>query len=1221
MKKLNVLMLVLLLLFSAVPLSTHSLAEATTEPAATPTLMNFTLFGTPEEGIERVASGSLDLLLSSYPLSTYNSLPGGVIANLSLYRTALVYNELSFNTYHDPDKDAPIVTVGDQVYFNPFAIREVRFAMNWLVNREYIVNDIRAGSGEPMFGCVRPTHPADVYFEPVYRSLGIPSDGNVYYALDVFNDAMLAAVSQVSTYGHTLERRADGFWYFDGQPVTIKFIIRIEDERRQIGDYVADLIENYLGFHVERLYWDRNTAGSVVFNHPPSDYEWNIYTGGWASMGLPSVWVDSYTAWFYGSWFGFVPGGVEPRHENTLTVREALEYIGSGDASLGLSMLEPMYYTTLDVLGPILNWTEEELTYLLIQYSISRSSVSGTPHLHPEIVPDDPISITSEEQYWDIQKLSMLVGILESPRIFLMENTNFYPASRGRVESITAEPNTGISTRWSLMTASTPDGTLNVGMANSFVTPANPVGGMRDLYSASVLNLVTDPGASMNFNGRIAPYRCSWTVENGPFTVPGDAVVYDQNEGWVPRHAGEEANVRVTVSCDLGSWHNGITGDIDDIKNYVAFLYAWSQQDGHDDSYYDASVESRVDSVLNMVKGFQWTADGYVAYGTYMNQLDENVTASYYVFYPSLPWELYWAMGELVADGAAYGVSANYSFSSSGEGVIWLDLLNSSHVADLRTVISAIASGSAAHTFPGIDWSSATARFNADMGFSDTYGHLFIGNGPYYIESYTAEPFNVVLRAFDAYPVTRAELMTFLTGHYERADVTPPSIVDVNVSPESQEVGNFTTISWVASDDSGLANVTLEITDPSGTPLRVELDPSIGVYSYDYTIPAVGTYTARIVVEDTYGNVREVGLEFYGKESLAESLTVNGSTGNVTVSTEGVELGIDVNESVEGEQTISVNVTITTNEGELAGENVSGLAVATTGADETVAPVKYVAVSVEANESTVEKYTLNVSYTDGEVAGIDESTLSLYYWNGSEWIRLRDYVGRQVPNGPFVYDAGVNTVENYVWAVVDHFSVYALGGLPVPSVEIISPEDGEVFYTNTTANVTVEWSGQDELAVDHYEIRLNDGEWINVGLSTEYTFHDLEQGKYEVYVKAVNIAGNENTTSVSFTVSPFKRAPPARGKGAVNVIIKLWTLYRYREMKFEELYTEAVEAGVDNETLGEAMEYATLAREYYQEALTYGEPPQKVTPLQIRPLLLAYLNMNRAVEILERALG
>ncbi len=61
---------------------------------------------------------------------------------------------------------------------------------------------------------------------------------------------------------------------------------------------------------------------------------------------------------------------------------------------------------------------------------------------------------------------------------------------------------------------------------------------------------------------------------------------------------------------------------------------------------------------------------------------------------------------------------------------------------------------------------------------------------------------------------------------------------------------------------------------------------------------------------------------------------------------------------------------------------------------------------------------LRIYYTDAEVAaaGIDESTLKLYYWNATSdsW------------ESPL--SSGVNTVDNYVWAKTNHFSSWGMFG-------------------------------------------------------------------------------------------------------------------------------------------------------------------------------------------------
>lgn len=61
---------------------------------------------------------------------------------------------------------------------------------------------------------------------------------------------------------------------------------------------------------------------------------------------------------------------------------------------------------------------------------------------------------------------------------------------------------------------------------------------------------------------------------------------------------------------------------------------------------------------------------------------------------------------------------------------------------------------------------------------------------------------------------------------------------------------------------------------------------------------------------------------------------------------------------------------------------------------------------------------LRIYYNDADVsaAGINESTLKMYRWNGSSWA--------------VVADSGVNTSENYVWANLTSFSDYGAGGDP-----------------------------------------------------------------------------------------------------------------------------------------------------------------------------------------------
>jgi len=93
--------------------------------------------------------------------------------------------------------------------------------------------------------------------------------------------------------------------------------------------------------------------------------------------------------------------------------------------------------------------------------------------------------------------------------------------------------------------------------------------------------------------------------------------------------------------------------------------------------------------------------------------------------------------------------------------------------------------------------------------------------------------------------------------------------------------------------------------------------------------------------------------------------------------------------------------------------------------------------------------------------------------------------------------------------------------LTPPDITINSPSGGTIFNTTT---VTVSWDGSDALGIDHYEIRIDSGSWIGVGLNTTYTFTGLSDGSHNVYVRAVDNGSNENTDSVTFTVDT---TPPA----------------------------------------------------------------------------------------------
>ncbi|GEM_PF-3193828 len=81
-----------------------------------------------------------------------------------------------------------------------------------------------------------------------------------------------------------------------------------------------------------------------------------------------------------------------------------------------------------------------------------------------------------------------------------------------------------------------------------------------------------------------------------------------------------------------------------------------------------------------------------------------------------------------------------------------------------------------------------------------------------------------------------------------------------------------------------------------------------------------------------------------------------------------------------------------------------------------------------------------------------------------------------------------------------------------PTVEITRPD---LYQVQNEDEVKVEWYGYDEITgIDHYEVRLDEEEWINVGMNQSYRMNGLEQGDNVIEVRATDLAGNQETSSV-----------------------------------------------------------------------------------------------------------
>ncbi len=171
----------------------------------------------------------------------------------------------------------------------------------------------------------------------------------------------------------------------------------------------------------------------------------------------------------------------------------------------------------------------------------------------------------------------------------------------------------------------------------------------------------------------------------------------------------------------------------------------------------------------------------------------------------------------------------------------------------------------------------------------------------------------------------------------------------------------------------------------------------------------------------------------------------------------------------------------------------------------------YVTILYPSDGEYIDSSSVNVTWCSSDAgSGIDYYRIRI---DGGTWIQTtnRYYVFEGLSDGQHVvdvvvYDRAGNSASDSVTFVVDTTSPY---------VSITAPHDGEYI---ASSSVTVSWSGGDNIDVWYYEIRIDGCSWINVGLSTSYTFSGLSDGEHVVDVRVVDHSGFSSIDSVTFIV-------------------------------------------------------------------------------------------------------
>lgn len=696
-------------------------------------------------GINDVAAGKSDIFYYGVDGNLINSLDPETLSKLEIYAVPSGSWSLIFNPY--PNEAPYTFELDGKTIFNPFAIREVRFAMNFLINRQYIVDEILGGAGGPMYTMATPGQPGTYRYNLLASKFGFTPEGDEEKAIADINAALEKAAQLPENKGKL--QKEGKWWTYNGEPVTIKFYIRVDDPNGRLkeGEYITQQIEK-TGIKVEKLLWDRTKIMPAVYGGKPEDWHYTIYTEGWGAGATRRYW-EHIVAQMYAPWYGYMPGGFADgwKYEN-----ERLD-------------------------------------------KLTQDAYNG--------------KFLTEEEYWSFALEGLEIGLKEAVRIYVCYQTDYYVANKDRFNKRFAYGLGDGLSKYTLVTADTVDGTVRAtqfsAQGSLFMNAWDPVGpdGFSDMYSRYVVEPLYDASAIESpASGewefcRAYPIDIESNVTRddegnliGHVEVPASAIVYDSaKKEWVEVGPGKTSFSKGTYGLRLGKYHHGVPVSMVDFLYAEAFEEDWMNEDYEGDPYYSDAYASYVGGMdIGVGTVYDFENEQITNYFDFQFPANENRVAGRGV--PTwktsanagigVAWEVVEALARMVVDGGASG--EKYAFDGSTEGAVEVDVIRPTCVADIRAELEEMIAEKHVPVYieDFITAEEAVSRYQAAIDFIDEYGHAYISNGPFIMTDidFTANFIELTANRDESYPFEPGYWMKELaTTRLEVDELELPSMV------------------------------------------------------------------------------------------------------------------------------------------------------------------------------------------------------------------------------------------------------------------------------------------------------------------------------------------------------------------------------------------------------------------------------------------------------------
>lgn len=643
------------------------------------------------------------------------------------------YNELTFNPAGPTFQDGRL---------NPFSVPAVREAMNWLIDRNYIVKEIFGGLATARFTAFNTVFPDYARLADTVRAIELK------YAYDP-KKAKEVIDAEMKKLGAEL---VGGKWQFKGAPVEIIILIRTEDERRVIGDYVGKQLED-IGFTVKRDYKTAADATPCWLRADPATGCMHIYTGGWISTVISRDLAGNFD-FFYTSrgrpdplWQAYKPAAEFDKTSERLAKREFTSMKERAELmakALDLSMKDSVRIWLNDRQSV---WARRDNVRVAVDLAGGTSGSWLWGHtINLGGRPGGSIKIGSSSMLPDPWN-----PIAGSNWIFDMQIIR----ATGDTAGVMPDPYTGLY--WP----------QRVEKAEVTVQEGLPVGKTLDWVTLNFAKTIEVPKDAWS----------DWDAEKQTFITAGERFTQTAT-----------ARVKTVIHYDKNmfkemKWHDGSPMSIGD---FVMGMILTFDRPKDKSPIFDEAAVSAFRTFMGHFKGWKIVSRDPLVIEAYSDQYfpDAEVIVSARDIYPN------YAQGIGAWHTLSLGIQAEtgkeLAFSRAKTDKLKVEYMNFVAGPSLRVFEKYLADSIAKSTIPYaktlgefIKAEEAKARYTNLDKFYKERGHFWVGNGPFYVHAVRPTEKMVTLRKFADYPDRADKWAGFAEPKAPKVEVTGPTRVTI----------------------------------------------------------------------------------------------------------------------------------------------------------------------------------------------------------------------------------------------------------------------------------------------------------------------------------------------------------------------------------------------------------------------------------------------------------